>query len=149
MDRTIIIWDRDTREIVNTLEGFDNAVVDIIELESSKLILNCHESFFLIWEWESESANNLTALEDHEEPVTVIVKSGRKVLTGSQDGTIKKWNPERDTYPEFTYNGHTAPVIAIENLDSKHFASTSLDLTIRVWSVLKDKCMKTFQTSDA
>ena len=60
---------------MNTLEGFDNPVVELLELTSEKLVLNCTETFFLLWEFGSEEKNNLRAFENHDAPIRVIVNS--------------------------------------------------------------------------
>ena len=54
LDKTIIIWNKQG-SIVNTLEGFDNPVMEVVEMYNEKLILNCIETFFLVWEWNSEN----------------------------------------------------------------------------------------------
>lgn len=99
--------------ILNTLEGFDSPVMEIIELQSERLILNCNETFFLMWEWISESSNNLNAFDNHEGPIRVLLNIGKKIITGSSDRTIKVWAPERTTEPEITFSGHEDEVICL------------------------------------
>ena len=81
LDRTIIIWSKQG-EIINTLEGFDNPVMECVEMQNQKLILNCNESFFLLWEWNTEAKTeeskeaspecsnvSLVAFEQHGGPI--------------------------------------------------------------------------------
>ena len=62
-----------------------------------------------------------------------ISLDGRRLVTASQDRTIKLWDTE--TYQEvFTLRGHTAGVVSLAiSPDGTRIASGSVDRTARVW----------------
>ena len=60
------VWDRKTGEIINTLEGFDDFVLDMKEIDDDNIgILNENDNQILIWKYRSELEDNLTTLEGH------------------------------------------------------------------------------------
>lgn len=118
--------------------------MEIIELATEKLVLNCNETFFLLWEFGSEEKNNLRAFENHDGPIRVIVNYEWKVISGSADRTIKIWMPELQNEPEITYTGHENEVICLCVMN-EFLLSTSLDLNIKMWDLVHNRCLKTFQ----
>jgi WD40 repeat protein len=55
-------------------------------------ILSENESSLMIWNYKKELEDNLLALEDHEDQITVFkIYNHKYIFTGSKDKTVKKW----------------------------------------------------------
>jgi hypothetical protein len=55
MDQTTIVWNPNTGKIINMLEGFQNPIFGMIELDNKKLVINFNEPMLLIWAWNTSS----------------------------------------------------------------------------------------------
>ena len=95
----------------------------------------------------SLAPNSFPTLRGHTQPVNSIGFSpdGSRVVSGSDDGTIKVWNAKTGTESldldgncEFTLLAHSEPVSAIAvSHDGVKFASGSRDKLVKVWDLKK------------
>lgn len=79
----------------------------------------------------------------HDRGVNSIVffPDGRKLASGSDDGTVRVWDPQtgKSISPPFT--GHTSLVLSVAvSLDGKLIASGSSDNTLRIWDSNTGAC---------
>jgi WD40 repeat protein len=144
-DRTINVWDRASGEIINTLEGFEVDIKDIIELDTENLIILLeNDPEFPVWSYKKELEDNCKYYADHEGFINkIIVVNHKYIFTASQDKTIKKWNPKNDHSAEVSYQGHTNVVFDVVFIDNKKVASASADKTIKIWEISTKYCVNT------
>ncbi len=64
-----------------------------------------------------------------------ISQWGRSVVSGSDDGSVRLWNPDRNQVLAI-FEGHNAAVVSVD-LDPylSHAVSGSLDGTVRIWDL--------------
>ncbi|MBU6300968.1 MAG: SUMF1/EgtB/PvdO family nonheme iron enzyme, partial [Verrucomicrobia bacterium] len=92
--------------------------------------------------WNVADAQKIAAIatpERHEKPVITLDfrSDGRRLISGSEDGTLRLWNTERDVPVLLaTLTGHAGPVTAVRYLPGGHIvASGGADGTVRMWAV--------------
>lgn len=92
-DKTINIWDRQSGVILYTLEGFDDTIKQIVELDADNLIVLTEEdSSFLAWSYKKDQQENCKYFEEHNDLINkIIVVSNKYIFTASTDTTIKRW----------------------------------------------------------
>lgn len=86
----------------------------------------------------------------HKAPINVARYSstGRYLLTGSTDRTVKLWNvgsPAHDSQPISTYTEHNYAVHALDVCaDNSRFVSAGLDKSLYVWDVSASSVVRRF-----
>lgn len=97
LDKTVNIWDRQTGDIVNTLEGFDSDIRDIQEMDPDTLVIvNSDDNAFMVWNHKKELEENCMTFEEHDDAVTKVIVVNQKYLySSSADSTIKRWYPKK------------------------------------------------------
>jgi formylglycine-generating enzyme required for sulfatase activity len=95
--------------------------------------------------WNVADAQKVAAIatpERHEKPVVSLDfrSDGRRLISGSEDGTLRLWNSERDVPVLLaTLTGHEGPVTAVRYLPGGQLvASGGADGTVRLWAVEED-----------
>ena len=76
----------------------------------------------------------------HNLPVTSIYWTGDKLVSASQDMTVKVWS--KDLVCKFTLMGHTDWVLSVTVINKKIF-SGSRDNTIKVWDIESGQSLAT------
>lgn len=109
------------------------------------------------WEtWASQHGEDedircvrLITLKAHQQPITVLDSEGGRVLTGSQDHTLKVFRLE-DQLPLYTLHGHTGPIscLFIDRISPMMSGSGSQDGLLCVWDLLTGACMYSIQAHD-
>ncbi|XP_072761424.1 sterol regulatory element-binding protein cleavage-activating protein [Anoplolepis gracilipes] len=85
----------------------------------------------------------------HQQAITVLDSEGGRVLTGSQDHTLKVYRLE-DQLPLYTLHGHCGPIscLFIDRLSPMTSGSGSQDGLLCVWDLLTGTCMYSIQAHD-
>ncbi|KAJ9478439.1 WD_REPEATS_REGION domain-containing protein [Pseudozyma hubeiensis] len=89
-------------------------------------------------------------LPAHRSPINVVRynSTGRYLLTGSSDRSVKLWNAQssqRDAKPIQTYTEHNHAVLAIDiSSDNSRFVSAGEDRSIFVWDVASGSVVRRF-----
>lgn len=85
----------------------------------------------------------------HQQPITVLQTEGGRVLTGSQDHTLKVLRLE-DYLPLYTLHGHCGPItcLFIDCISPMTAGSGSQDGLLCVWDLLTGACMYSIQAHD-
>ncbi|XP_012288280.1 sterol regulatory element-binding protein cleavage-activating protein [Orussus abietinus] len=85
----------------------------------------------------------------HQQPITVLDSEGGRVLTGSQDHTLKVYRLE-DQLQLYTLHGHCGPIscLFIDRVSPMTSGSGSQDGLLCVWDLLTGACMYSIQAHD-
>ncbi|KAI4501299.1 hypothetical protein M0802_003672 [Mischocyttarus mexicanus] len=85
----------------------------------------------------------------HQQVITVLDCEGGRVLTGSQDHTLKVYRLE-DQLPLYTLHGHCGPIscLFVDRISPMTCASGSQDGLLCVWDLLTGTCMYSIQAHD-
>lgn len=131
-----------------TITDHSNYITDIIiNQEDNKIITSCDDMNIRVFD-----ANNnfkcIQILKGHTGPIAKISylsksKDSTKLISGSEDDTIKIWEMKNSSTYEFkcinTLKGHGGTVHLFslinndEGINEGKFASASSDLSIRIW----------------
>lgn len=92
-DRTANIYDAEQGKIVNVLSGHDDELNYCSVHPSQKLIVtSSRDSTFRLWDFR-ESIQSVAVFQGHNDSVTsVVFSSGDKLVSGSDDRSIKVWD---------------------------------------------------------
>ncbi|OXU21849.1 hypothetical protein TSAR_009631 [Trichomalopsis sarcophagae] len=85
----------------------------------------------------------------HQQAITVLDSEGGRVLTGSQDHTLKVYRLE-DQMPLYTLHGHCGPItcLFIDRVSPMTSGSGSQDGLLCVWDLSTGTCMYSIQAHD-
>ena len=85
--------------------------------------------------WDLKDGRILRVLEGHSREVrSVGALDSRRVVSGSDDGTLRAWDVESGQTIR-VLEGHSKRINAVTVLDCQRVASASDDRTVRVWDV--------------
>ena len=92
-DRTIKIWNTESGECVQNLEGHSGGVFRLRQLESGELVSTSDDNTIKIWNVE-EGTCMRTILVGHIENVTAITVNSQsnRLISRSKEGKIITWN---------------------------------------------------------
>ena len=82
------------------------------------------------------------SFKGHHDWVYTLVIFNRKIISGSEDKTIKIWDSKTGEC-EMTLSGHTNGVRALAILDNQYIVSGSIDKTIKIWNSETGECKET------
>ncbi|XP_011494739.1 PREDICTED: sterol regulatory element-binding protein cleavage-activating protein [Ceratosolen solmsi marchali] len=85
----------------------------------------------------------------HQQAITVLDSEGGRVLTGSQDHTLKVYRLE-DQLPLYTLHGHCGPIscLFIDRISPMTSGSGSQDGLLCVWDLSTGTCVYSIQAHD-
>ncbi len=138
-DRTIMIWDSNTYEWIETLVGHKGEVYCITHNANNRLFSGSEDGTIRVWNTNAPF-ECIKTLEGHAGEVRCLAIQGNRLFSGSYDRTIRVW--ETETYECVrTIRGHndTVQCLAIqENI----LYSGSYDWSIRMWKIAKPTNIK-------
>lgn len=91
-DRLAILWDVETKAPIQTLTGHDNELTHCAAHQSHRLaVTSSRDSTFRLWDFRSD-INAVSVFQGHAESVTsTIFTKDDKVISGSDDKSVKIW----------------------------------------------------------
>lgn len=92
-DRSANLYDAQTGEIVQTLMGHDEELTNVCAHPAQRLVVTCSkDTTFRLWDFR-EPIHSVSVFQGHTESVTsATFTSGDKVVSGSDDRTVKVWD---------------------------------------------------------
>jgi len=98
------------------------------------------KQIIMSWEKGTIKPKELIGHDDHV--VTCLQFDGAKIVSGSDDNTLKVWNAATGTCSA-TLSGHTGGVWCLE-MNDELIVSGSTDRTLRVWHAASGECRNVF-----
>ena len=132
---SVAVWDIETGELVQYLQGTERAVNSIAISPDGKLALGASDDAS-IYVWSLETGALLQRLAGHEGIASAVAVSpdGTTALSGAFNGAMIWWDLRTGAIIE-RFSGHTQTARGIRFLDDTHAASVSIDETIRLWDL--------------
>ncbi|MBC7289602.1 MAG: WD40 repeat domain-containing protein [Armatimonadetes bacterium] len=149
LDMTLRIWDLETGERTEVLEGHLRGVEAVALTPDGRRAVS--RSAVLGWElargtfhlWDLETGDCTAVLEGHEAWVnaSAITPDGRRAVSGSEDSTLRIWDLEKGECTA-VLEGHEDAVRAVAiTRDGRRAASGSSDGTLRIWDLETGECI--------
>ncbi|MBI4872621.1 MAG: hypothetical protein HY814_13755, partial [Candidatus Riflebacteria bacterium] len=90
-DRSVMVWDLDSRCNVARLEGHTRAVTSLAVADDETLASGSADNTIRLWDVKRERP--LTTLRGHAASVTALAFTARgRLVSASEDGTVRVWN---------------------------------------------------------
>ncbi|PSB13648.1 hypothetical protein C7B76_19095 [filamentous cyanobacterium CCP2] len=145
-DQTIRLWDAETGDCLNSLEGHANWVWSVALSPDGKLLASGSGDHTLRL-WDTATGEHLKTLEGHTSRVWSVAFSpdGTQLASGSSDHTVKVWDVATGKCLQ-TFQGHMNLVWSVSfSPDGKTIVSGSQDETMKLWDLKTGDCLKTLR----
>ena len=135
-DNTIQLWDAQSGEVLNTLQGHKGWVLSIAySPDGSKIASGSWDRTVRLW--DVNSGVELFTLEGHKGEVSSVAyrPDGRVIASGASDKTVRLWDAQNgvELVPSKDQNCEVLSVAYSPN--GKVIASGSWDKMVRLWDV--------------
>lgn len=139
-DSTVKLWNIETGQVVRTLQGHTSGI-RALQFDDRLLVSGSLDKTVKIWNWRTgECINTL----NHQDGVISVHMDGDLLASGSMDMTIKVFNFK--TNITWCLRGHTDWVNHVRlDVASRTLLSASDDLTVKLWDIDTQTCIKTFE----
>ena len=134
-DKTIKIWDLETFECLQTLNGHNDKVIRVENLSTNQQLSSSDDHTIKLWDIDTDLC--LQTFNNSEEAYCLKIISDKTFASGSYK-KIKIWNID-DGRCIKTLNGHTSWVSDLLLLPNGYLVSCSEDKTIKVWNIEQDQ----------
>jgi WD40 repeat protein len=136
LDRTVLIWDTTNSSIIQTLEGHVDEVHSVAFSPDGHSIVTGGDNTVRIWDFEKDNVCSFceNGIESFFSP-TISPDGKLRISTSKNDGIIHIYDTETGLKVRKLVGHFYGCISAVFSPDGKHIASTSLDFTIRIWSI--------------
>jgi WD40 repeat protein len=155
-DKTIRLWHSTTGQCLQILEGHEYWVGSIAFQPDGEMLASASDDE-IIRLWNPTTGKCLQTLEGHNTWVHSVAfrPDGKMLASASNDETVRLWDPttgqclqtlEDQNESVQTMEGHNGLVTFVAfRPDGKMLASTSGDMTIRLWDSITGQCLHTLK----
>jgi F-box and WD-40 domain protein 1/11 len=117
-----VIWNLTTLGFVQKLQGHSGCI-NALALQKDKYLLS-GSSDKAIFMWDIENGfNYVYKLDGHTQPITALVSLENKVVSASEDNTIRIWSPSFYLETEENLNQAKSKLIILNNKNFKSLCS--------------------------
>jgi WD40 repeat protein len=145
-DGTLIIWDRQTGEILHTLQGHKYSVnACAISTDGSFIVSASWDETLIIW--DRQTGEILHTLQGHKNPVKAcaISTDGSFIVSASWNEILIIWDRQTGEILH-TLRGHRNQVAGCAiSADGRFIVSASYDRTLIIWDRLTGQAIRTLQ----
>lgn len=149
-DRTVRLWDLDTRQTIQIFKGHVGFVQQVVLLPAehefdditAANVNDCCNSTHSAMSHEANSRLSTPSSSWNNSWPTVRPKPPRYILTGALDSTVRLWDVVTGRCLQ-TLFGHVEGIWAVAG-DTLRVVTGSEDKMVKVWDVRTGKCEKTF-----
>ena len=149
-DKTVYIWDVETKKEIRRLEGHTDRVNSAAFSPDGKQIVTAStDDTARIW--DAETGKEVSCLVGHTGSVYYAAFSpdGKGIVSASYDKTVRIWNAQSGKEIR-QLEGHTNRVFsAAFSPDGERIVSASSDHTVRIWNTLSGKEIRKLDTGDS
>ena len=138
-DQNIIIWDYAQKNLIRKIRAHNDCILTLIKLNNGNLCSGGADLLTKIWNWEKGEC--LYMIEGFNNWIRGICEFNDMILICSGQGITVVKNFEIIEILE----GHKHDVRDICVIDKDHFASSSLDNTIKIWNINTLSCEQTLE----
>lgn len=145
-DNTLKLWNAETGEEVNNLEGQSAAVSCMALSPDSKWIVTGNEDNALTL-WDAKGGKVERRFEGHDGIVYSVAFSpdAKQIVSASQDQTVKLWDAKTGEEVR-SFEGHTDSVLSVAfSPDGESIISASQDKTLKLWKVEDGKVLHSLE----
>jgi WD40 repeat protein len=144
-DKTAILWDLTTFELVRKFEGHIGTVQVIAFTPDGKYILTSGDRFIRVWNIDGVLINTIGGSSTYMWSLSVHPNSNL-VVGGSFDNTPRILGIEKKGAQKRNINGHTkSALVARYSPNGNYIATGSLDQSIIIWNSDSLKPLRTFR----
>jgi WD40 repeat protein len=139
------IWDLETLECINKLEGHCGQVSSVLLL-NNKHIVSCASDILKVWDCLNNFKCILTKKYEGLDwlDTLLLLQNGRIACSSFGDiCSIAIINPEQNFNLEKVLSEHTNTITNIANLYDSLIASASCDMSVKIWDTETYLCKKT------
>ncbi len=163
-DNTIRIWDATNGSLLHTLIGHTGCVYSVAySPDSLRIVSGSYDGTIKIWDavdcflirtltnYTGSGSDETDSVSDETEPVMSIAISpdGLRIVSGSNDGTIKIWDAVNESLLR-TLTGHKNTVLNVAfSSDGLQIVSGSWDKTIKIWDTTNGSLVHTLRDHTA
>ncbi|HEY6324722.1 MAG TPA: WD40 repeat domain-containing protein [Thermoanaerobaculia bacterium] len=145
-DKTVILWDVDSRRALATLAGHKDLVESVAFSPDGRRLASASRDRTVIL-WDVDSRKQLATLKGHQGQVHGVAFSpdGKRLASASADQTVILWDVD-SRQPLATLKGHEETVFGVAfSPDGKRLASAGGDQSVFLWDVDSRKQLATLE----
>ena len=145
-DCTVKIWDANSGECLQTLEGYGGSARSVAFSYNSAWLASASDDR-TVKIWDVSSSKCLQILEGYSGSVRSVAFSynSARLASASSDRTVKIWDVSSGEYLQ-TLEGHSDSVNSVAfSYDSALLASASGDSTVKIWDASSGECLQTLE----
>lgn len=132
----INVWQADSLEFVQTLNGHKNAITDLAVCPFTNSLYSSSKDA-LVKVWNLNEFAYMETLFGHQAAITSVdvLNKDRVVTAGGTDKTLRVWKVQEES--QLIFNGHSGSIDLVRKLDEGFFVSGGDDGSLCLWGALK------------
>jgi WD40 repeat protein len=148
--QSITLWDTNTGNIIHTFHVDMSYINFICFSPNEHMILlggyGGEHQLAKLQLWNTNTCQYICSFDGHKKEIMTACfhPDGTKVLSGSQDETVKLWDIATGNCIR-TFEGHEHNVVSVSfHPDGSKILSASSDNTVKLWDIVTEECIHTF-----
>ena len=137
-DGFLSVWETATMKLLIVLPLSCGKIRAIRQLNSTDILIAGGSGDIIVL--ETEFFNELNRFYAHEAGTSVLCldRTRNELITGGKDGYLRWWDTESLSLKK-ALPAHKGTIYGLEFIDEHHFASVSLDKSVKIWNANERK----------